>query len=246
MNDIGSMTIGQFLGSGKLPGWTIFAKIWGSRSHNTALETSDEDFLAVYQSPTRSILSLYPPPETMDNPDGQKPDYQAYELKKFCGLLLKGNPNIVEMLFTEKFTYESPEWQELKGHRKDFLTQTCVRQYLGYAEGQLKKLFAHGGEGGLHTKGGKYSEKWAYHLVRLLWDARRIAKGEEPIVWKEGEERDRLMDIRFGHTSPNVVEQMARALLAEIEALKPWKLPEEGDGPYLNDWLLRMRKDKYL
>jgi len=229
----------------KIPGTVLFWKLHGSRSHNTELPSSDWDYLGVYQAPTSSILSLHPPPETVDNAEGQKPDFQAHEIKKLCGLLMKGNPGIVEMLFTEKFVYESPSWLELKAHRKAFLTLNTVRQYLGYAEGQLKKLFSHGGDGGLHTKGGKFSEKWAYHLVRLLWDARRIAQGGEPIVWKEdGEERRLLMRIRTGEMPQEIVEANARVLLAEIDAMKPWKLPEDGDGAFLNYWLLRMRMEE--
>ena len=223
----------------------IFCKLWGSRSHNTELPSSDWDFLGVYQAPTSSILSLHPPPDTVDNAEGQKPDFQGHEIKKFCGLLLKGNPGIVEMLFTEKFVWAHEDWLEIKERRKYFLTQTCVRQYLGYAEGQLKKLFAHGGEGGLHTKGGKFSEKWAYHLIRLLWDAHRIAKGGEPVVWKEGEERTLLMAIRTGEMPQGQIEAHARMVLAEIDGMKPWKIREDGDEKFLNDWLLRRRREEF-
>lgn len=235
------MDTATFLKTASLPGRVIYAKLWGSRSHNTEMPNSDEDFLAVYRAPTNQVLSLHPPPETVDNIEGQKPDFQAHEIRKFCQLLLKGNPGIIEMLFTEKFIFATPEWLELKERRNDFLTQTAVRQYLGYAEGQLKKLFAHSGEAGLHTKGGRYSEKWAYHLVRLLGDAKRIATGGEPIVWKEGEERDLLMKIRTGEMPQAEVERHARALLAEIDGMKPWGIPEEADESFLEAWLLNQR-----
>ena len=226
----------------RIPGRVLFWKTWGSRSHNTELPSSDWDYLGVYLAPTKAVLSLHPPPETIDNSEAQKPDYQIHEAGKFCKLLLKGNPGIIEMLFTERMCYESPEWLELKAKRNGYLTRTSVRQYLGYAEGQLKKLFAHSGDGGLHTKGGKYSEKWAYHLVRLLQDARRIAQGGEPIVWKEdGEERRLLMRIRTGEMPQGQVEAHARALLAEIDGMKPWKIPEEASEMFLEDWLLRLR-----
>jgi predicted nucleotidyltransferase len=233
--------IQAFLATTQFPGEVVYAKLWGSRSHNTHLPGSDEDFLAVYRAPTNRILSLHPPPDTVDSPEGQKPDFQAHEVAKFCRLLMKGNPGIVEMLFTEKFDHTTQEWHELREHRNDFLTQTAVRQYLGYAEGQLKKLFAHSGEAGLHTKGGKFSEKWAYHLVRLLGDAKRIAEGGKPVVWKDGEERDLLMQIRTGGMPHAEIERYARSLLAEIDGMKPWGIPEDADESFLEDWLLHLR-----
>lgn len=235
------MNVREFLETRKFPGKVIFAKLWGSRSHNTHLPGSDEDFLVVYQAPTKDLLSLHPPPESMDNAEGVKPDFQAHELKKFCDLLLKGNPALIEMLYTDRATYAASEWAELTVHRKEFLTQTAVKQYLGYAEGQLKRLANHGGKGGLHTKGGSYNEKWAYHIVRLLWDAKRIARGEEPVVWKEGLERDQLMHIREGLLSQNAVEQIAREEITAIDALKPWKIPETANEDLLNRWLLNLR-----
>jgi len=231
----------EFIEKTKLPGKIIFGKLWGSRSHNTELPTSDEDFLAVYVSSNKELLGMFPPPDTVDNPTDVKPDYQAHEVGKFCQLLLKGNPSIVEMLFTDRMCFDTPDWLTLKAYRKKFLSQVAVRQYLGYAEGQLKKLAHHTGNAGLHTKGGKYSEKWAYHMVRLLWDAKRIAQGGEPVVWKEGLERDHLMQIRMDLLTQEAVERLAKSEIAAIDAMRPWKIPEEADKRLLNDWLLCVR-----
>lgn len=223
----------------KLPGPVIYAKVWGSRSHNTHKPDSDTDYLAVYSSHPDDLLGIDDPKETVDR---EKPDVQAHEAKKFCKLLLKGNPGILEMLWTEKMEYVSAPWLALKKHRDRFLSCEAVKQYLGYAEGQLKKLAHHGGKGGLHTKGGDYNEKWAYHIVRLLTDARRIAKGEGPLVWKdEGVERALLMDIRANKFSREAVESLARSLMIQIEECKPWPLPEVGDKDFLNRWLLAVR-----
>ena len=229
------MNLDTFILETHFPGKLIFTKTWGSHSHNTNLPHSDMDFLAVYQAPTKDILSLNPPSDTIE---GNKPDYQAHELSKFCRLLLKGNPGVVEMLFTEKMCYVAEAWQELKEQRKNFLSQRTVNQYLGYANGQLSKLT----KGScLKTTGGKFNEKWAYHAIRLLMDAQRISKGEEPVLWKTGGEQSTLMDIRTGATPQEYIEKMIRRLIKEIEDRKPWDLPEENDKEFLNDWMLRLR-----
>ena len=225
----------------QLRGWLIFSKVWGSHSHNTNIPTSDVDYLGVYVAFNRDLLGLQPPADTIDNPEGVKPDYQIHEIGKFCNLLLKGNPGIIEMLFSDRLTWSDPKWAPLKAERKRFLTQRAVAQYLGYMQGQLKKFAAHGGKGGLHTKGGEWSEKWAYHMVRLGYDARRIAQGQEPLVWKEGAERDTLMEIRTGQWSQKRVEDTTLGLIHEIDGMKPWAIPEEGDREWLNEWLLGVR-----
>ncbi len=231
--------ISDFVKSLDVPGKVIFAKVWGSHSHNTDLPSSDVDYAAVYVAPTARILSLQEPPDTVSR---EKPDCQAHELKKFCRLLLKGNPAILEMLYTEKMVYWTNEWEAVRQARRLFLSQQSVKQYLGYAQGQLNKLRKHNGDAGLHTKGGKYSEKWGYHIIRLLLDAQRIAEGGVPIVWKDGDEREQLMLIRTKKYGQDRIEEWASALIKHIENLKPWPLPEQGDEKWLNNWMLKIRQ----
>lgn len=221
-----------------LRGRILFSKVWGSHSHQTSVAESDVDYLAVYAASNNALLSMDPPADTLT---GEKPDYQVHEVKKFCDLLMKGNPGIIEMLFTDKFVQSSPAWGQLRAERKRFLTKHVVEQYLGWAGGQLHKLAAKGGKGGLHSKGGVYQEKWAYHLIRILLDVKRIASGQEPLVWKDGEERELLMRIRREEIGQSVVEQMAKKMVAEIDSMKPWNLPEQGDKEFLNNWLLEIR-----
>lgn len=241
------MNLHEFLEKFPMPGKVIFAKIWGSRSHNTHKEGSDTDFSGVFLCPTREILSLDRPSETVkfDKEDSatkeNHPDHQFHEVGRFSELLLKGNPGIVEMLYTDRFCIGSEPWMELVLNRKKFLSQQAVHQYLGYMNGQHKRLLSYNGQKGLHTKGGKYNEKWAYHLLRLAEDAKRIAQGNEPIVWKEGEERDFLMKVRNEEYSWEEVRDFIEKAISSIEALKPFPLPEQGDKAFLNEWLLALR-----
>lgn len=235
------MTVEEFLSTHTFPGDILFAKVWGSHSHNTHLETSDTDFLIVYNSPTDKILSLNPPPETID---GKGPDFQAHELKKFCSLLVKGNPAIVECLFTDKMYKFTPEWVSLVDDKKKVLTKRCVQQYLGYAKGQLQRM-KNGTS--VHTKGGRVTEKWCYHIVRLLYDAIRIVDGNEPLVWKSfgSDERNLLMDIREGIVGQDQVEKIANRMVSEIDiALLTSTIPEEVDTEWLNEWMLNIRRAK--
>ena len=229
--------LSQFLLDPRIPDDILFAKVWGSWSHNTNLPSSDVDFCAVWAAETKDILSLNPPKETVD---GKDPDFQSHEVAKFCRLLLKGNPAILEMLFTDRFCYSTRPWLELKAERRRFLSRRAVSQYLGYANGQLHRLTM---GSYLHTTGGRYNEKWAYHLIRVLYDGGRVAAGGDPVVWKEGAERKELMEIRTGLWSQGAVEMRANELFAEAnKALESSQLPDEGDRAFLNDWLLSVRR----
>jgi hypothetical protein len=225
------------------PGDLVFAKVWGSYSHNCAREGSDLDFLAVYQMPTRAVLGLDDVQEdaVREISKGSPYDLEAHEIGKYCRLLLKGGPAMLECLFTGRLFRASMPFSDLmsKDGRARFLSRRAVKQYLGYAEGQIKRFY---GSRSLHSKGGEATEKWAYHFARLATDAQRIASGMPPLVWKEGEEREALMRIRTGEASAEKVvantDEIIKALRAE-EA--NWKVPEEPDAAYLNDWLVKQR-----
>lgn len=234
------MSLSEFMHIMTFPGKVIFAKVWGSHSHDTCVPESDWDFSGVYVVPTKKLLGIKKIVETVNNETG-KPDYTFHEIGKFCDLLLKGNPGIVEMLWTDRMMQDSMDWQSLKGHRKRFLSKEVVLQYVGYAEGQLKRLRS--GKC-LHTSGSSYNEKWAYHLMRLLTDAERIVRGGEPVVWKEGSERDYLMSIRTGKISQEEVESHAQQRLDTVRAiLEGSTLPETGDADLLERWLVGLRLD---
>jgi len=77
----------------------------------------------------------------------------------------------------------------------------------------------------------------AYHMIRLMFDCDRIAKGGVPKVWKEDTERDLLMSVRAGEKSVEEVVGIVKDQIAGVEALKPWPLPPEGDAELLTAWM---------
>lgn len=231
MTDRGVLLL-DFLNETPLPGRVLFAKIWGSHSHGTELPESDVDYLAVYACSPAELLGLSPPPDTVSK---EAPDYQAHEARKFAALIRKGNPGVIECLFTERWFVDSPEWRALRELRTGFLNQTTLKQYLGYCRGQLHRLDA---GTRLHTRGGKFNTKWAYHMVRLALDAERIAQGDPPVVFKEGAENELLMEVRAGRYEPSELATMFQEIEARIDGCKPWAIPERVEERSLNNWLM--------
>ena len=227
----------NFIDGLRLPGRLLFTRIGGSHGLNLATPDSDVDYLGVYAASTWDVLGLRKPTDTLVN---NKPDYQIHEVGKFCNLLMKGNPGVVEMLFADHLTYNHKFWTSLRAFRQDFLTAVAVKQYLGYAQGQLRRLRE---AKKLRTTGGRYNTKWAYHLMRLVGDALRIARGQEPVVWKTDEVvRGYLLGVRAGKYEQAEIEEAAAVCIAEIDGLKPWPISEVMPYERLNCWLLTVRR----
>ncbi len=220
----------------RIPGYLVYSKVWGSHSHGTALPTSDVDYLAVYMLPMRELVSLRPGPDTVD---GNKPDFQAHELGKFCSLLLKGNPGVVECLFTEEMQETTVIWELLREQREMFLNQQTLNQYIGYCKGQLQRLDA---GTRLHTHGGEYNTKWAYHLIRLAMDALLIASGKHPQVMKDEEETAILMRIRRGELEPSQIAEIWTDYEQKIKTTRG-SLRETADVNLVDNWLWHRRAE---
>ena len=66
-------------------------------------------------------------------------DEVYYEIGRFVELLLKNNPNIIEILATPQdcILYKHPLMEQLK--LEDFLSKLCKDSFAGYAMTQIKK-----------------------------------------------------------------------------------------------------------
>ena len=69
----------------------------GSHAFGTNIETSDEDFLEVHQCSNEETLGFNYKDELQFTKD-----HKSFELKKFLWLLIKANPNCLEMLFSDE------------------------------------------------------------------------------------------------------------------------------------------------
>lgn len=233
-----------------LPGKVLVWRLAGSHIYNLNLPDSDHDFAGVYVAEAADMLSLSPPPESRCSNENAKPDYNAHEVLKFCHLLLKGNPAIVESLFLKnEFVLSAmPAWWDLVKERDRFLSRAVVASCIGYATSQLHKLFIKHGLEGLHTKGGQYNPKYGMHLLRLLEMAEAVIDGRFRGVYVEPEDPLHLllMDVRLGKYEQRLVAEMGNERLARVIAkfdAPSCTLPKTGNRDFLNDWLLRLRGD---
>jgi len=109
--------------------------ISGSQAYGLALPHSDTDIKGVFIQPRKEYYGLI----YIDQINNQTNDIMYYEIKKFVELLLKNNPNILELLST-------PDDCVLHHHRamnllkpEMFLSKLCNQTFGQYAYAQIKK-----------------------------------------------------------------------------------------------------------
>lgn len=113
----------------------LFEVISGSKSFGLDTPTSDTDIKGVFYLPKEQFYGLHYVPQISNETN----DEVYYELGRFIELLLKNNPNILEILATPEdcVLYKHPLMEHLK--LEDFLSKLCKDSFAGYAMTQIKK-----------------------------------------------------------------------------------------------------------
>ena len=224
----------------------LLSGIVGSIAYGLATEDSDVDRLGVYAAPTRKILGLHPPKESIVS---TKPDITFHEAAKYVRLLLRCNPTVTELLWLPigpPFLYEviSDLGEELIGIRKAFLSRTHVRNaYLGYATQQFRRLESRG-DGSFSSDTRKRTAKHARHLARLVDQGVELHQRGTLSVPLNNPESYR----QFGEAVAEGNLEVARLRISTAETLMDKlksALPEEPDERPVEDWLQRVRKEFY-
>lgn len=113
----------------------LFEVISGSKSFGLDTPTSDTDIKGVFYLPKEQFYGLQYVPQISNETN----DEVYYELGRFIELLLKNNPNILEILATPEdcILYKHPLMENLR--LEDFLSKLCKDSFAGYAMTQIKK-----------------------------------------------------------------------------------------------------------
>src|SRR5690606_7700822 len=127
---------GEVLSSQGLFDRVIYRCVVGSRAFGLATEDSDTDRRGIYLPPAELHWSLYGVPGQLENDANQ----EAYwELQKFLVMALKGNPNILECLYSPLVELATPLAEELLAMREAFLSRLVYQTYNGYVMSQFKR-----------------------------------------------------------------------------------------------------------
>lgn len=137
--------------------------IGGSRAYGTHTEASDIDVKGVAIPPASAYFGVLQSFEQADSPDEiavfdevltplertitarTKLEGSVYEVRKFIGLAMGANPNILDVLFCreEEVRLCTPLGRRLRDARELFVSAACRHTYAGYAASQLGRIQRH-------------------------------------------------------------------------------------------------------
>lgn len=113
----------------------LFETIAGSHAYGTVIEGSDEDRRGVFVAPPSFIGGLHRIEQVAD----ERSDQVYYEIGQFFALLLKNNPNALELLAMPEdcIQFQHPLFELITPEL--FLSKWCGRTFGEYAMGQIRK-----------------------------------------------------------------------------------------------------------
>lgn len=151
-------------------------------------------------------------------------DAVVYEARKAVGLLNKGNPNILSLLWLPAHFYlhVSPAGQELIDNRQLFAAKSTYFPFRGYAYSQLSKMTRGSYQGYMGAKRKElverhgYDTKHAAHLIRLLRMGCEFLMTGDMVVDRTDLDADELLDVKRGGWSLERVQREGSALLDDL------------------------------
>lgn len=225
----------------------VMAMRRGSESHGTYIPSTDpnsiddRDIMAVCIPPKDYYIGL----KHWEGADSIKGpwDVVLYEFKKFVHLLIKQNPNVVTMLWLrpEDYLYMSEAGHWLCANRNLFRAKKpAFDSFMGYADGQLKRMTHMAYKGYMGEKRKKLVDKYGYdckngaHLIRLLHMGEEFMRTGCLYPFRTTD-RDMIVDIKTGGWSLERVQKYAQECFTKCrEAYEKSTIPESIDLEAVN------------
>jgi len=171
-----------------------YITLMGSHSYGNATPESDYDFYGFLIPPAEVLFPhlrgeipefgrhkenfLQYQIHGFEDPTWGKIDLYLYTLPRYFQLVMEGNPNMVDSLFTpdDCVKFSTPISRIVRYNRKRFLSQKCYHTFRGMAFSHMKRITNRTREGKraeLVEKFG-YDVKDASHMVRCLLEVKQI------------------------------------------------------------------------
>lgn len=181
-------------------------------------------------------------------------DIVIYEFSKFISLLIKGNPNVLGMLWLDPthYLHIAPEAEELIESRDMFLGKHIKKSFMGYAKSQLHRMTHQSYQGYMGQKRKELVDKHGYdtknasHLIRLLRMGLEVFV-QNTLNVNRTEDATELLDIKRGEWSlPQVEREAARLFGLFEEAWVRSDLPNMPDVGKVNDLMVHIIKATFF
>jgi predicted nucleotidyltransferase len=221
---------------------TVYAGLMGSILHGTYVPKEDPDsiddvdIMAVVVPSPKWLLGLNQWEHWVRQRD--ELDVVVYSLRKFVGLLLKANPNVVGLLWLqpEFIVAKHSAFEAFIRNRHAFSSRRAYESFVGYAESQLDKMGAPGHRAYMGAKRKELVARFGYdcknaaHSVRLLRMGIEFLETGELHVFRTSD-ADEIRAIKRGLWTLEQVKQEVDRLSDRIAAARERSpLPPEPDA----------------
>lgn len=240
-----------------IPSDLIFLGYRGSIAHGMYVPNTDpnsiddKDVMGVFIAPISHYIGTRKVKDTREK-WYKEWDCVHYELLKLVGLLEKGNPNVLSLLWlNDRYViHRSPEWDTIVANRDAFSSRAVYHSFVGYAHGQLHRMTHMSFDGYMGEKRKALVEKYGYdcknaaHLIRLL--RMGIEFLTEGVLYVERtNDATQLLEIKHGEWSLDSVKQEAERLFTLCqEAYIHSPLPPRPDSERINAICIELLQGK--
>lgn len=180
---------------------------------------------------------------------GRLYDVQVFSIVKFFDLLMQNNPNVVDSVFTpqECVLHITQVGNMVREQRKLFLHKGSWHKFKGYAYSQLHKMSSKDPSGKrkeIREQFG-FDVKFAYHVVRLLYEVEQILIEGDIDLRRHNEH---LKAIRRGEISEEEIRKWASEKEKHLEVLytrEPSPIPYSPDEDKIKQLLCQCLEHHY-
>lgn len=221
---------------------------------------SDHDEMAVYLEPIDWVLGYR---DHRDNhvwrtaSEGERSgdgdtDSVAYSLRRYLQLATKGNPTILLPLFApqDKILHMEDAGAQMRAIRSHFLSNHAVHRFLGYLEGQVKRIQ---GQSKKHVpnrpeliaKHG-WDTKYGSHALRLGYQGLELATTGHLTLPMPPAEREHVLWVKQGKYTQNECLADTLGLVDKIQGILDRGesvLPDEPNHALITQWAIDTQKN---
>jgi predicted nucleotidyltransferase len=132
----------RFLAVRPPPGRLLCCAVTGSHCYGFPSPDSDLDLKGIHLAKTEELLGLFAPPETHDVLqmfEGVEHDLTTHEAGKALSLLLRGNGNMLERIWSPLQVVDCPELADLRELARGALSRRAFDHYRGFFTGICKE-----------------------------------------------------------------------------------------------------------
>mgnify|MGYP002632602024 CR=1 FL=1 len=132
----------RFIAANPPPGQLLLCGVTGSHHYGFPSPDSDIDLKGIHLAPIHAVLGLDKLAESHDKLqifEGLECDLTTHEAKLALGLMLKGNGNMLERIFSPFQLVDTPDIPSLRALAEGSLSRMSFGHYAGYLRGMQRE-----------------------------------------------------------------------------------------------------------